>query len=40
MRGGKRGAEGEEADSLPSRELKVGLDPRTLGPGPEPKAEA
>ena len=35
------GAEGErETDSPLSREPDVGLDPRTLGLGPEPKAEA
>ena len=30
----------EEAGSLPSREPDAGLDPRTLGLQPEPKAEA
>ena len=35
------GAEGEgEADSLLSREPSVGLNPRTLGPWPELKADA
>ena len=39
----RREAEGErkrEADSPPSREPYVGLDPRTLGSRPEPKADA
>ena len=41
-RGGEwGGAEGEgEADSPLSREADVGLDPRTLGSWPEPKADA
>ena len=30
----------EEAGSPPSREPDVGFDPRMLGSGPEPKAEA
>ena len=30
---------GEEADFPLSREPNVGLDPRTLGPRPEPKAD-
>ena len=30
----------EEAGFPPSREPNVGLDPRTLGSCPEPKAEA
>lgn len=35
------GAEGEEkADSLPSRETDLSLDPRTLTSGSEPKADA
>ena len=35
------GAEGKgEADSLLSRELDTGLDPKTLGPSPDPKADA
>jgi len=39
MNGG--GVEGEgEADSPLSREPDVGLDPRTLGSWPEPKADA
>jgi len=29
-----------EAGFPPSREPDVGLDPRTLGSGPEPKADA
>jgi len=36
--GSRGGAEGE-ADSPLSRELNVGLHPRTLGSCPEPKAD-
>ena len=40
-RGRGVGAEGEgETDSPLSREPDLGLDPRTLRSGPEPKADA
>jgi len=37
---GGGGAEGGEGDSPPSSEPDAGLDPRTPGSGPEPKAVA
>ena len=39
--GSGKGVEGEgEADSFLGREPEAGLDPRTLGSWPEPKADA
>ena len=38
--GREGGRSRREAGSLPSKEPDAGLDPRTLGSGPEPKAAA